>query len=112
MTSPGGYPDPDSLVQAVREWTGLSVSSAPDEMVAQVILSEEVLQSQRLRLPVDEFPANVLQALYRRCARQFAARGVPLGLAGLESEFGASRLPAYDAEIERLEAPFLVVVVA
>ena len=53
------------------------------------------------------------QALLRRCGREISARQLPLGLsADMAGEYAPVRLPAYDVEIERLEAPYRVIAVA
>ena len=50
------------------------------------------------------------QAILRRVARAVAARGVPLGLVGIDAEHGAATLPRWDAEIERYERPWRIMV--
>ena len=49
--------------------------------------------------------ADLTQAIYRRVAREIAARGIPLGMLGADTEYGTARLSRWDAEIERLEGP-------
>jgi len=63
--------------------------------------------------PEAMYPEALARALLRRCQRNVAARSVPLGAFGLEgSEFGPVTLPAWDAEISRLEASYLIPVIA
>lgn len=107
-------PVPADLLQRVRDWCQVSPSSITDEQLAMVIGAELALQSAYTdSRPADaEYPAELEMALYRRSARSMAARGVPLGLVGGDSEFGATRLPGFDVEIERLEAPYRTIPVA
>ena len=52
----------------------------------------------------------LVQSLYRRVAREVAARGVPLGMIGADAEYGPARLSRWDAEVDRLEGPYRVLV--
>jgi hypothetical protein len=105
----------------VRAWIGVSVASMSDEQLTVVIDAEVALQAATCDLtpavPPPEgtpgdYPPEMRQALYRRCARQVAARGLPLGLTDVVGEYGPARIPTYDAEIARLEASRRFVVVA
>jgi hypothetical protein len=92
----------------VREWTGVSASSI-DEVALQIIVDAEVYgQAEVCR--VEPYTPNLYQAVLRRCARELAARGLPLGLMSGEAEYGPARIPSFDAEIERLEGPSRIVV--
>jgi hypothetical protein len=98
----------------VRTWIGVPVASLSDDQLSQVVAAETDLQAAACDVgsdPATDFPAALAQALYRRTARHVAARGVPLGLTG-ESEYGPVRLPSWDVEIERLEAPYRFIPVA
>lgn len=107
-------------VAEVRSWLGVSLESFSDEELATVLAAERGAQWRvcvwRPMPPNVEplpemLPAAIYQALLRRCARAVAAKNLPLGLAGTD-EFGLSRLPRYDAEIERLEATYRRIVFA
>jgi hypothetical protein len=102
-----GVTAPPDLDQ-VRKWTGVSTNSITDQELQIVIEAEVFGQAQVCR--VDPYNATLYQAVLRRCARELAARGVPLGMTSGESEYGSTRLSAFDAEIERLEGPFRIVV--
>ena len=115
-------------VQAIRDWTGVTVADITDEQLQLVLEAEAMLQYAYcvwpnwldVNLPADEIPESIAQALLRRCARALAARGVPLGSlpaisAGVGAEYGlpgAGLLPRYDSEIERYEAPYRVAGIA
>jgi hypothetical protein len=103
---------------AVRSWLKISDATMSVEELEAVRMGELELQFKTCRL----YPGVVLNvadmddledlypyvwglALLRRCGRTVAARGVPLGVVGSD-EYGPSRLPAFDAEIERYERPY------
>jgi hypothetical protein len=92
----------------VRRWTGVSASSITDEELQVVVDAEVFGQAQVCR--VDPYTPTLYQAVLRRCARELAARGLPLGLTSGESEYGPARLSTFDAEVERLEGPLRIVV--
>lgn len=100
------YLPPD--VAAVRRWTGVSATSIGDDDLRLVVDAEVFGQAQVCR--VDPYTPNLYQAILRRCARELAARGVPLGLTSGESEFGPARLATFDSEVERMEGPSRIVV--
>ena len=103
----GGYPS----VAEIRNWVKVAATNLSDAELEHVAGAEQSLQTQ-LIWPDGDIPDDVYQAFLRRCARHIAARGLPIGIIGLDSEFGTQRLPRWDAEIERLEAPYSVPVVA
>lgn len=104
-------PDPIAppTVDAVRKWTGVTVSSIDDDQLAMVVAAETTNQGKACRLvePATGTPypytADLYQAVLRRCARHLAARGIPLGMTPGSEEFGPARLSQFDGEIERLE---------
>jgi hypothetical protein len=46
------------------------------------------------------------QAFLRRIQREVAGRNLPLGLVGIDAEYGASRIPTLDTLIEDAERPY------
>jgi hypothetical protein len=115
-------------VADVRAWTGVAPGDLSDEQIQLILDAETALQYAYCYwpqpfdgvIPDGEIPDALAQAILRRCARAFAARGVPLGslpaiASGLGAEYGlpgAGLLPRYDAEIERYEAPYRVAGIA
>jgi hypothetical protein len=97
----------------VRAWIRVPATLIPDAQLQQVIDAEALIQARLCRLPEDPaaLTPDLVQAIYRRVAREVAARGVPLGMMGGDSEYGTARLSRFDAEIERLEGPNRKVVV-
>lgn len=98
----------------VRGWIGVPATAIDDAQLGQVLQAESDKQSAYCTIPIDPdaFPAALSQALYRRVARECAARSVPLGLLGDGVEFANTRLPALDAQIESHEAPYRIVAIA
>lgn len=86
----------------VRLWTGVPATSLPD-VALQLVLDSE-LETQAALCDIDPYTAGLHQAALRRCARQLAAKAVPLGMAG-DAEIGTAQLQSWDAEVERLERP-------
>lgn len=97
------------LTQAVRDWIQVPVTVMQDPQLQQVIDAETLLQARACTVGAELTP-DLVQAIYRRVAREVAARGVPLGILGADSEFGPTRLSSFDAEISRLEGPYRKVV--
>lgn len=105
----GGYPP----LQELRDWIQVPATVLTDAQLQKVAGAEQDLQARYLLwTEADGVPDSITQAFMRRCARHVAARGIPLGLIGLDAEYGTSRLVRWDAEIDRLEAPHVSVVVA
>jgi hypothetical protein len=90
----------------VRSWLGLGVSVISDAQLQQVYDGERAAQAAVCDIPDNPagYPAQAVEGLYRRIGRAVAARGVPLGMLGVDGEFGAARLPSTDAEITRYES--------
>lgn len=102
-------------VGEVRAWCQIASTSLTDVQLTQVMdgeLDQQQLYCRWSGSPDPAtYPAALAQALYRRVGRQVAGRGVPLGLVGdPASEAGAQRLATFDAEVERLEGPYRMVV--
>ena len=103
----------------VRAWVGVPPAAVSDEDLQQILDAEQQIQARTLRLPEDTpedpgtYPAALARALLRRCQREVAVKNLPLGALGVDgSEFGPVNLPAWDAEISRLEASYRIPVVA
>lgn len=92
----------------IRAWLKVSTAAISDVELQDILDAEAQLQAEACRVPdtwpddPDTFPPLLRLALYRRCGRSVAARGVPLGLTAGD-EYGPTRLPQLDPEIERLE---------
>lgn len=104
-----GYP---SLAE-VRAWVQVPATVMDDALLGGVCGAEQVAQGAACEpMPEGTLSDDLRQAFMRRVARHVAARGVPLGLIGLDNEYGASRLVRWDAEVDRLEAPHVLPVIA
>ena len=95
-------------LEAVRAWIGVSASVMPDTQLQTVLDAELAAQAQVCQ--VVPWADQLTQAIYRRVGREVAAMALPLGVVAPDSEFGGGQLPRFDAEIERLERPFRLVV--
>lgn len=96
----------------VRSWSSVTAQSLSDDQIQQIIDAETDLQAAYCTVP-ETYPAALAQALLRRCAREISARQLPVGLsADTSGEYAPVRLPSFDVEIERLEAPYRVIAVA
>ncbi len=101
--------DPAALsVATLREY--LVDTSASDAELLDALAAERFAQAARCRIV--PYTPDLLQALKRRVARNLAARRVPVAqFTSFEGGGTSSRVPASDAEIRRLEAPFRRIVV-
>ena len=104
----GGYPP----LADIRAWIQVPATVLTDAQLEKVAGAEQDQQARYCTWDEAELPDSLSQAFLRRVARHVAARGVPLGLIGLDAEYGTSRLVRWDAEVDRLEAPHIVVVVS
>jgi len=90
-------------VADVRAYIG--DTSADDTELGGVLAAEAAAQRARCRVPA-AYPADLREALLRRCARNLAARRVPVAsFTAFEGGGTSTRVPARDPEINRLEAP-------
>jgi hypothetical protein len=104
-----GYP---SLAD-IRAYIAVPATVVDDTILGWVAGAEQVAQVHAVDVALGaELPDDLHQAFMRRVARHLAARSVPLGLIGLDNEYGASRLVRWDAEVDRLEAPHVMPVVS
>lgn len=100
-------------VSEVRAWSQVTAQSLSDVQIQQILDAETELQTAACVWADGEYPFALAQALLRRCAREIGSRQLPLGLsADTGGEYAPVRLPNYDVEIERLEAPYRVIAVA
>jgi hypothetical protein len=101
---------PPTLTE-VRDWLQAPATVVTDTQLQHVLDAEVALQAEWCTVPAD-YAEPLYQAVLRRCAREIAARGVPLGMLGPDAEFGGATLARWDAEIERLEGPHRTQVMA
>jgi hypothetical protein len=97
-------PDPSDPTD-VSNYLG-STTSATALDIIDAMEAELAAQRRVCRVP-SPFPADLYQALKRRVARNLAARTVPIAsFTAFEGGATSQRVPAKDAEVARLEAPF------
>lgn len=93
----------------VRTALGVPATVLPDADLERIYDAECASQDARCKTgddPAADTPAPLAQAIIRRCQREVAARNLPLGMVGIDSEYGAQRLPQYDAIVDDLERPY------
>lgn len=106
-----GVPDLGDL----RSWLQVAATSISDDQMQDVRDAEQLAQAAICTVPDDEqdLPADLGRALARRVGRHLAARQVPLGYVGdFSGEYGMAVLSRWDAEVERLELPHRIPVLA
>lgn len=82
----------------------LGDTSASDGVLTDVLAAEQAAQQARCR--IEPYGPDLREALLRRCARNLAARAVPIAqYTSFEGGGTSSRVPTTDPEIARLEAP-------
>lgn len=81
-------------------------SYTTDELTA-ALAAEKAAQAARCRVPADDasWPADLVEALCRRVARNLALRGIPLAVLQGDAEAGSLIPPGRDPEVRRLEGP-------
>lgn len=93
----------------IREWCGVSATSLPDDQLQVIYDGEAANQFRVCRTPdpldVTQRTDDQIAAIYRRCGRAVAAKGLPLGATPGNDEYGPTALARWDSEIERYEGP-------
>lgn len=93
----------------IRAAIGVPATAVPDVDLQRVYDAEVASQAARCNVgdePDVDTPPPLAQSLVRRVQREVAARNLPLGMIGIDSEYGAQRLPNTDALIDDLERPY------
>lgn len=97
----------------IRTAIGVPATAVSDADLQRIYDAESTSQGLRCHTEVasetpqpDDYPDPLSQALVRRVQREVAARNLPLGMVGIDSEYGAQRLPNADALIDDLERPY------
>lgn len=98
----------------LRTYLTTTLASAYGDIVLSDVLDTEISdQSNKIRAKYrmadpetgwETHPKPLREAVMRRCARNLAARKMPLGVEA--SEFAMIRLASKDSEINRLEGPY------
>jgi hypothetical protein len=103
-------------VDDARAWLGVSLAAVSDEDLQAILDAELAIQARLLDVPTDPeavYPPPLARSLLRRVGREVAAKNVPLGFVGGEaSEFSPIMLASWDSEVSRLEASYVVPVIA
>lgn len=98
---------------AVRAYLQVPATLLSDADLSRMIDAARSDQSARCTAPTDGAGIAALeQALLRRVQREVAARNLPLGMIGLDAEYGPAALAAYDALVEQHERAYRTQVLA
>jgi hypothetical protein len=105
----------------LKEWLSLESTDTTDDVVLQESLDAAIVAQDKVVDYEDDgsggkaYTSDLREALFLRAQRLAARRNSPegvVGLAGAGGDFVAARLPGGDGDIERLEGPFLTMVVS
>jgi len=96
-TPTDGFPDLDTI----RAEIGVPSTVLTDEQLDLIAGSEQDNMNSAYAWDLD-LPDRLYQVFLRSVARTIAARGLPLGMVGTDSEYGVARLTTRDSEIIRL----------
>jgi len=97
----------------VRAYIGVPATVLTDEDLQRIYDACDESQQARCNgftddagAPVTDLPEPLNQAFMRRVQREVAARNLPLGMVGIDAEYGAQRLPASDVLVDDAERPY------
>lgn len=107
----GTVPDLATVREYVRV-PATTLSDADLDRMRVACLGDQEARCTWEKADPEAYPTVLAQALLRRIQREIAARNLPLGMVGLETEYGPSKIPAFDALVEHHEAAFRKVVLA
>ena len=94
-------PAPD--LTALKAYLGTLAGSATDSQLTIALATE--LAAQARVCNVGDYEANdLVEAVFRRVARNLAMKALPLGVQ--MNDLGSIRLGSQDPEVRRLEGPF------
>lgn len=117
MTGIQGAPDLSQL----KSWLGLDASDTADDVVLQESLDAALAEQCHVVVyPLDEFgdqafTDDLREAIFLRAVRLAARRNSPegvVGLSGAGGDFVSARVPVYDVDVNALESPHRIIVVA
>lgn len=87
-------------------YLGPTAAKYSDSVLNGVIATESAAQAAKVKYP-DPVPADLAEALLRRCQRNLALRALPIGLTDVQGDSDSrAYIPGRDPEVRRLEAPY------
>ena len=107
MTVCAGVP----TIAECRAWGGIAATVTDADLQA-ILDAEYRIQVDTCVMDTDDaggcvMPEPLARALIRRVQREVAVRNIPLGWASdVAAEFGPLTVPAWDAEVARLESSY------
>lgn len=109
---PTGFP----TLEEVKTWLGLEAADTVDDALLTTSLDAAIAAQTRVCFyptdtdGLDVVPEDLYEAILLRTQRYAARRSSPegvVGITGTSGDFAAARLPSTDADIVRLEGPWL-----
>lgn len=98
-------------VADVSDYLGTDADRWSIPELTATLAAETAAQAARCDLPA-EYTPDLREALLRRCARNLAARAVPVtSFSSFDGGTTVQRVPARDPEVSRLESPYVRIVV-
>lgn len=101
-----------AVLDDLKTYLGPGAARHSDGVLASVIEVETAAQRRKCRIADEDvpgdYPADLYEALLRRCARNLALRGLTLGLTDVAGTEDGTRsfVPSRDPEITRLESTY------
>lgn len=92
-------------LETVRAYVQIPATVLSDGDLTRMLDTATDDQNARCLSP-DPRPAALEQALLRRVQREIAAKNLPLGMVGLDTEYGPARLPYLDSLVEEHERAY------
>lgn len=104
-----GTPD----IGAVKSWLGPAANSVTAAELELMLDAAVTAQAANHRIPAEEMPAPLVEAILRRVAKAVASKGIPLGMIVGDYEYqGPVTVRRWDAEINERENRYYIHAVA
>jgi hypothetical protein len=95
-----------TVLADLKTYLGPSGTKYEDALLLAVIDTETAAQAAKVR-SIQPQPADLAEALLRRCQRNLSLRALPLGLTEVSGDSDQrTYVPGTDPEVRRLEGPY------
>ena len=95
---------PPTLAE-LRTYLGVPATAVSDEVLQTMLDASLDDQGARCVWAEGAYPAALTQALYRRVQRELAAKNLPLGMVGVDTEFGPAASLPWMCSLKSMSAP-------
>lgn len=98
----------------VRDYLKIPATVVSDADLQRMMDACAADQAARCLVPADPaaFPPALAQAFLRRVQREVATKNLPLGMVGVDAEYGPQSIPALDAQVTEHERAYRAQVIA